>query len=58
MADDPIHVVFDLPSGSRADFTFYNRHDANYVFTAIKEHAKRVGAKPPAKIQYMSKQED
>lgn len=36
MSSKPIHVVFDLPSGSRADVTFYNYRDAKFVYEAIR----------------------
>jgi hypothetical protein len=39
----PYHVVFDLPSGSRADITFYNYQDARYVLHAIMQYDKHVG---------------
>lgn len=52
MADKAIHVIFELPSGSRADVTFYNRPDARYLMEAVKRHAKFNRMPPPQMIQY------
>lgn len=52
----PVHVIFDLPSGSQADITFHNDQDARYVYESMKASAKYRKLGPPKMIRYVEEE--